>query len=47
MTRDITMKIIPMASLLLFYSKSSEDPDAFLLEVDILCRSYNYYDDAS
>lgn len=45
-TRNIMMKIIPMTSLPLFYGKSSEDPDAFLFEFDILCRSYNYYDDA-
>ena len=35
-----------MESLPLFYGKSSEDPDAFLFEFDILCCSYNYYDDA-
>ena len=40
------MKNIPMASLPLFYGKSSEDPDSFLFEFDILCRSYNYYEDA-
>lgn len=40
------MKNIPMASLPLFYGKSFEDPDAFLFEFDILCRSYNYYEDA-
>jgi len=44
-TCDITMKSIPMASLPLFYNKSSEDPDAFLFEFDVLCCSYNYYDD--
>ena len=40
------MKSIPTTSLPLFYGKSSEDPDAFIFEFDILCRSYNYYDDA-
>ena len=25
---------------------STKDPDAFLFEFDILCRSYNYVDDA-
>jgi len=40
------MKNIPMESLPLFYGKSSEDPNAFLFEFDILYRSYNYYDDA-
>jgi len=40
------MKSIPMNSLLLFYGKSSEDHDAFLFKFYILCRSYNYYDDA-
>lgn len=40
------MKNIPLASLPLFHNTSSEDPDSFMLEFDILCRSYNYHDDA-
>lgn len=35
-----------MASLPIFYGKSSKDPDAFLFEFNIVCRNYNYYDDA-
>ena len=35
-----------MASLPWFYGNSSEDPDAFLFEFNILCCSYNYYDNA-
>jgi len=38
------MKKISMVSLPLFYGKSSEDPNAFLFEFDILCHSYNYYE---
>lgn len=29
-----------------FYGKSTEDPNTFLFEFDILCRSYNYVTDA-
>lgn len=35
-----------MTSLPLFYGKSSKYPNALLFEFDILCCSYNYYDDA-
>lgn len=45
-TRNINMKKILMASLPLFYSKLSKDPNAFLFGFDILCHSYNSYDDA-
>lgn len=44
--RMITMKDIPLASLPLFHGMSLEDPSSFLFEFDILCRSYNYRDDA-
>ena len=44
--QDINMKNIPPSSLPTFYGKSSEDPDTFLFEFDILCRSYNYLQDA-
>jgi hypothetical protein len=40
------MKNIPPLALPTFYGKSSEDPDVFLFEFDILCRSYNYLQDA-
>ena len=40
------MKKITPSSLPTFYGKSNEDPDAFLFEFDILCRSYNYLQDA-
>lgn len=40
------MKNMPLASLPLFHGMTSEDPDTFLFEFDILCRRYNYYDDA-
>ena len=40
------MKNIPASSLPTFYGKSTEDPDTFLFEFDILCRSYNYLHDA-
>ena len=39
------MKNIP-PSLPTFYGKSNEYPDTFLFEFDILCRSYNYLQDA-
>ena len=44
--QDVTMKNIPPSSLPTFYGKSNEDPDTFLFEFNILCRSYNYLQDA-
>ena len=44
--QDVNMKNIPPSSLPTFYGKSNEDPDTFFLEFDILCRSYNYLQDA-
>ena len=44
--QDVTMKNIPPSSLLSFYGKSNEDPDTYLFEFDILCRSYNYLQDS-
>ena len=44
--KDVTMKNIPPSSLPTLYGKSSEDPDTFLFEFDILCRIYNYLQDA-
>ena len=40
------MKNIHPSRLPTFYGKSNEDPDTFLFEFDILCRSYNYLQDA-
>jgi hypothetical protein len=45
-SRNINMKNIPLSSLPTFRGMSTEDPDLFLFEFDILCRSYNYLDDA-
>ena len=44
--QDVTMKNIPPSSLPAFYWKSNEDPDTFMFEFGILCRSYNYLQDA-
>ena len=46
MMQDVTMKNIPPSSLPTFYGKSNEDPDTFMFEFDILCRIYNYLQDA-
>ena len=40
------MKNINPSILLTFHGMSTEDPDAFLFEFDMLCRSYNYINDA-
>jgi hypothetical protein len=40
------MKIIPLFALPAFYGKRSEDPNTFLFDFDILCRIYNYLQDA-
>jgi hypothetical protein len=45
-SRNISMKNIPLSSLPTFRGMSIEDPYLFLFEFDILCRSYNYSDDA-
>ena len=44
--KDVNMNNIPPSSLPTFYGKSNEDADTFLFEFDILCRSYNYLQDA-
>jgi hypothetical protein len=36
------MKNIPLSALPNFHGLSTEDPDEFLFEFDILCRSYDY-----
>eukprot|EP00253_Pinus_taeda_P020736 PITA_20736 len=40
------MKKIPPSVLPNFYGMASEDPDSFLFEFDIVCRTYGYTDDA-
>jgi hypothetical protein len=45
-TPNVNMKNIPLSALPTFYGKKSEDPDTFLFEFDILCRRYNYVQDA-
>jgi hypothetical protein len=45
-SRNISMKNIPLSSLPIFTGMSTEDPDLFLFKFDILCRSYNHADDA-
>jgi hypothetical protein len=46
LVQDVNMKNIPLSALPTFHGKNSEDPDVFLFEFDILCRSYNYLQDA-
>jgi hypothetical protein len=43
---NVNMKNIPPSVLPNFRGMVTEDPYAFLFEFDILCRSYNYVDDA-
>jgi hypothetical protein len=45
-SRNISMKNIPLSSLPTFRGMSIEDPDLFLFEFNILCRTYNCSDDA-
>ena len=40
------MKNIPPSALPHFHGKVHEDPDSFLFEFDILCRSYDYATEA-
>ena len=42
---EVKMKNIPPSILPNFYGMTSEDPDSFLFEFDILCRTYGYTDD--
>ena len=44
--RDVTMKNIHPSSLPTFYGKSNEDSNTFMFDFDILCRSYDYLQDA-
>jgi hypothetical protein len=45
-TPNVNLKNIPLSALPTFYGKNHEYPDTFLFEFDILCRSYNYVQDA-
>ena len=36
------MKAIPLQHIPTFHGLTSEDPDAFLFEFDLLCRGYDY-----
>ena len=42
LAQNTNMKNINPSILLTFHGMSTEEPDAFLFEFDILCRSYNY-----
>ena len=43
---NVVMKNIKPSILPTFHGMSTEDPNAFLFKFGILCRSYNYVDDA-
>ena len=43
---NVNMKNIPLSPLPAFYGKINEYLDTFLFELNILCRSYNYLQDA-
>jgi hypothetical protein len=43
---DIKMKNISPSILPNFFGLSTEDPDAFMFEFDIVCRTYGYTNDA-
>jgi len=43
---EAPMKNIPLSSLPSFQGMTMEDPDTFLFEFDVLCRSYDYTIDA-
>ena len=46
LAQNTNMKNINPSILPTFHGMSTKDPDAFLFEFDILCRSYNYINDA-
>ena len=39
------MKSIPLQNIPTFHGLTSEDPNAFLFEFDVLCRGYDYITD--
>jgi len=43
---ELKMKNIPPSVLPNFYGMATEDPNNFLFEFDILCRTYGYTNDA-
>jgi hypothetical protein len=43
---ETKMKNIPHSTLSNFHGLSKEDPNTFLFEFDVLCRSYDYVSDA-
>lgn len=43
---EAPMKNIPLSSLPSFQGMTVEDPNTFLFEFDVLCRSYDYISDA-
>jgi len=43
---EAPMKNIPLSTLPNFHGLTSEDPDTFLFEFDVLCRSYDYTSNA-
>lgn len=43
---EVPMKNIPLSSLPSFKGMTVEDPNTFLFEFDVLCRSYDYTSDA-
>lgn len=36
------MKAIPLQNIPTFHGLTSEDPDSFLFEFDVLCQGYDY-----
>ena len=45
-TQNVNMKKISLSSLPVFHGNTTEYPDTFLFEFNILCRSYNYLHDS-
>ena len=43
---NANLKNIPPTALPNFYGLTTEDPDTFLFEFDILCHSFDYKNDA-
>lgn len=43
---EAPMKNIPLSSLLSFQGMALEDPNNFMFEFDVLCRSYEYTSNA-
>eukprot|EP00253_Pinus_taeda_P036590 PITA_36590 len=44
-TANAPMKVIPLQHIPTFHGLTSEDPNAFLFEFDVLCRGYDYTTD--